>query len=310
MEAGPAKPRRASVAIVLGLFCTGLGHVYVGRPWLGLTIYAVLTAFLVGGTTLAVAIDVPLFTTLLIAAPLAASAHIGQMLWAGAIAKGLSASFIPRWFNRKLFYLAYVVVLAFVPSGELLKQFVVESFKHPSGSMIPTLMVGDHFFVRKLRYQPHRGDVVVFHYSKDEEKRYVKRIVAVGGDKIAVRDDVIYLNGSPIARRKLSERCTYQDFDQTADEWTTRDCIAFEEQLGDLRYRVIQDIEAWDPPDTEEQEVPPGHVFLLGDNRAHSHDSRIFGAVAVNKLVGQAESIWWSWGPDGVRWERVGQEIR
>ncbi|HEX9103356.1 MAG TPA: signal peptidase I [Polyangia bacterium] len=123
-----------------------------------------------------------------------------------------------------------------------LRAFVVEAFKIPSGSMIPTLQVGDHIFVNKFIYgvrvpftnikfgmeyrKPQRGEVIVFIYPKEPDKDFIKRIVAVEGDTVEVRDDVVYINGGAVSRQKLPGECRYHDFDEQDDRWVERSCAA------------------------------------------------------------------------------------
>lgn len=200
----------------------------------------------------------------------------------------------------------------------LLRAFVVEAFKIPSGSMIPTLKVGDHLFVTKFLYglripwthtkfftrSPERGDVIVFIFPRDESKDFIKRVVAVAGDEVAVRRNTVYLNGKPLPRKKLDARCRYRDQDESGQRGEIRDCVAYEEDNGGQRYRVIQDVPSLslDYPATR---VPSGHVFVMGDNRDNSHDGRAWGFVPLENIKGKALVIWWSSGlPEGVRWGR------
>jgi signal peptidase I len=201
----------------------------------------------------------------------------------------------------------------------LLRAFVVEAFKIPSGSMIPTLKVGDHIFVTKVLYglrvpftrvkffarSPDRGDVIVFIFPKDASKDFIKRIVAVAGDEIEVRRNVVYINGKRLPQRKLDVPCRYRDQDgDTGERGEIRTCVAYDEQNGDRHYRVIHDVPSLslDYPKTK---VPPGHVFVMGDNRDNSHDSRAWGAVPYENIKGKAMVIWWSNGlPEGIRWSR------
>jgi signal peptidase I len=201
----------------------------------------------------------------------------------------------------------------------LLRAFVIEPFKIPSGSMIPTLKVGDHIFVSKFSYgiqipftriklfrsTPSRGDVVVFIWPRDESKDFIKRIVAIGGDTVAVRRNVIYLNGKPIKPLTLSTKCRYRDRDESGQVGDIRDCVAREEHLDDNTYRVILDRGGSSMLDLEPTKVPEGHVFVMGDNRDNSHDSRAWGFVPEENIKGKALLVWLSFGdPDGIRWSR------
>jgi signal peptidase I len=201
----------------------------------------------------------------------------------------------------------------------LLRAFVVEAFKIPSGSMLPTLEVGDHIFVNKFVYglripwthfkfaelrKPRRGEVIVFIYPQDESKDFIKRIVAVGGDTVAVERNVVIINGKPVKRRQLPGPCVYPDIEEGSDRWEPRSCTAYEEEQDGIRYRVIQDLHAH-IRDLKPQKVPEGQVFVMGDNRDNSHDSRFWGTVPGVNIKGKAMIIWWSSGdPDGIRWRR------
>lgn len=177
-----------------------------------------------------------------------------------------------------------------------IRSFIVQAFKIPSGSMLSTLQIGDHILVNKFIYglrlpypietslvqwgQPQRGDVIVFIYPKDRTKDFIKRVVAIGGDTIEVRHKKLFVNGQP------------------AD-----DSHAVFAEAG---------LERPGPRDNVGPiHVPPEHLFVMGDNRDHSHDSRFWGFVDIHDVKGKAFLIYWSW--DGVdrwvRWERLGSLI-
>ena len=192
---------------------------------------------------------------------------------------------------------AEALLMAFV-LALFIRSFIVQAFKIPSGSMQPTLEVGDHILVNKFAYgvrlpvvgtnllplgQPLRGDVVVFEYPLDPSKDYIKRVVGVGGDLVQIRNKHIYINGS-----LWNDPHTYfAEGDRGGQGSSPRDTFG---------------------PVT----VPPGHVFVMGDNRDHSYDSRFWGFVDLNDVRGKAFLIYWSW--DGidrwVRWNRLGEVIR
>lgn len=195
-----------------------------------------------------------------------------------------------------------------------LRSFVVEPFKIPSGSMIPTLLVGDFILVNKFTYGirlpvinkkiidinlPQRGDVMVFRYPEDPSLDYIKRVVGLPGDKIAYQNKRLTINGQPVEVKKSSdylhpERLYYSE--------------QYVEKLGGVEHRFLNDADA--PafvPDTvpfSHREnciynhsgvictVPPGHYFMMGDNRDNSRDSRVWGFVPEDNIVGKAFFIW------------------
>ena len=178
-----------------------------------------------------------------------------------------------------------------------IRTFLVQAFKIPSGSMLETLQIGDHILVNKLRYgiripivgkrilkfqDPRRGDVIVFVYPVDPSKDFIKRVIGEPGDQIEVKHKHVYVNGEAIA-----------------DPWGQ-----FVEGPGENSRLTPRDNYG---PVT----VPPDHVFVMGDNRDRSYDSRFWGFVPLDDVRGKAFVIYWSWDGDDrwVRWERIGDVI-
>ena len=184
----------------------------------------------------------------------------------------------------------------------------VEAFKIPAGSMIPTLQVGDHILVDKTDKHPRRGDVSVFIYPREPDKDFIKRVVAVGGDTVEVRDNQLFVNDKPVPRVHVDAPCSYQD---VADEgrWETRQCEAWDETLDGRTYRVIFDRDGA-LHSSRRVTVPADSYYVLGDNRDNSNDSRFWGYVPQKLIKGVARKIWWSDGPDGVRWRRIDAPVR
>jgi signal peptidase I len=200
-----------------------------------------------------------------------------------------------------------------------LRAFVVEAFKIPSGSMIPTLQVGDHIFVNKFIYgirvpwteikygmeyrKPRRGEVIVFIYPNERDKDFIKRIVAIEGDTVEIRDNQVFINGNPVPRSHVDGDCRYEDYEEASGRWEERRCEKWRETLDGTTFTTVYDrngpIKSWPAV-----HVPPNSVFVMGDNRDNSHDSRFWGFVPFNLIKGKAMVIWWSSGePEG--WIRV-----
>ena len=204
----------------------------------------------------------------------------------------------------------FIAAVSSVVFALALRFFWVEAFKIPSGAMVPTLQVGDHIFVDKAAKHPSRGEVIVFIHPKDPEKDLIKRVVAVAGDTVELRDDdQVVVNGTPVARTHVDEPCEYADYDEELHRWEPRHCDAWDETLDGHRYRVYYDA----PRERyrfERTTVPDGSYYVLGDNRDNSSDSRVWGFVPRANIKGVARKIWWSTGEHGVRWGRLGTPIR
>ncbi|MDO8946934.1 MAG: signal peptidase I [Desulfocapsaceae bacterium] len=186
------------------------------------------------------------------------------------------------------------------------RTFIVQAFKIPSGSMLPTLQIGDHLLVSKFSYGvrlpvigtslisrqgPAHGDVVVFRFPRDRSLDYIKRVVAIGGDSIEVRDKQVFLNG--------------QQVENPHAHFTSRDIMSSAAGPRDNFGPVT---------------VPDGKIFVMGDNRDNSYDSRFWGFVDLQDVLGKALIIYWSWDVDkslfsidrytSIRWDRLGDIVR
>ncbi len=234
--------------------------------------------------------------------------------------------------------LVTAVLLAFV-----IRSFIVEPFKIPSKSMVPTLLVGDHIFVSKFTYglrvpwtkkwifklgDPKRGDVIVFIYPGDESLDFIKRVIGVPGDHIVVHEGHFFVNGkelpeeeimikgvNPLDPRQLEVASTDSGdlpaYLKTVPFFKGYESFKIEmEQLDDKKFFIQR---SRFMPATEETDlvVPPGNFFVMGDNRDQSADSRIWGLVPRENLKGKALFIWLSLDNDrgGIRIKRFGKKI-
>ncbi len=193
------------------------------------------------------------------------------------------------------------VVIFYEILGVRVRANFVEAFSIPTGAMYPTIEMGDHVYTKKATRPFQRGEVVVFRYPLDPSVDYIKRIVAVGGDVVALHDGQLVINGQPIERRRLDEPCEKESGSDRCSLW--------EESLDGRRWRVASD-DQFPARDLPRVVVPAGTYFVLGDNRDASSDSRVWGTVAAELIKGPATFIYWSMGPRGVRWERINQPVR
>jgi signal peptidase I len=178
----------------------------------------------------------------------------------------------------------------------LIRTFVVQAFKIPSGSMIPTLLIGDHILVNKFLYgtqipfsdkkililrEPEKGDIIVFKYPENPTKDFIKRVIATEGDTIEEKNKIVYVNGEPVV-----ETYAYHYDPAMRSDSDKRDTFG----------RIL---------------VPKDKIFVMGDNRDHSYDSRFWGFVDEKEVKGKAFMIYWSWDPDKwVRFNRIGRLIK
>ncbi len=230
----------------------------------------------------------------------------------------------PEMQKRKSFYKEWIEPFLIAAVVALfIRQFVVEAFKIPSGSMIPTLSIGDHLLVNKFIYgpripftdtriftwkEPKRGDIIVFKYPENESKNFIKRVVGLPGDKIEIKNGALFINDQPV---KVTEEGKSDGGKQGSGSSYYPKPELLEEQLGTVRHEIqyLHDQSGYNYGPIL---VPKGSVFVMGDNRDNSQDSRVWGFVRDNKILGKALIIYWSWDGDDrwVRWERIGSLIR
>ena len=196
----------------------------------------------------------------------------------------------PRWQNMLKEY-AEALIIALI-LAIFIRTFVVQAFKIPSVSMLQTLQIGDHLLVNKFKYGIHMPfmdryifefdgpdfqDIIVFEFPEDPSKDFIKRVVGKPGDVIEIREKQFYLNGEPV----------------------------MEEYIEHSDDRVVERRDDFGP-----FTVPEGSYFVLGDNRDESYDSRFWGVVEREKILGKAWRIYWSWeGFSSIRWDRLGKKI-
>ncbi len=210
-------------------------------------------------------------------------------------------------FSRSFFPVFFIVLL--------LRSFIIEPFRIPSGSLEPTLLVGDFLAVNKFAYgfrlpvwekkiipisNPKTGEIVVFRWPPDPSYDYIKRTIGVPGDKISYHNKVLTINGKVMKQ-------TFVEY--TTDESSGKAVARYSEDLNGVKHDIYIRPDA--SPEDFEVEVPAGQYFMMGDNRDDSADSRFWGFTADEYLRGKAFVVWMSWNgkTDSIRWSRIGRFI-
>ena len=231
----------------------------------------------------------------------------------GDIAQAKESLLMQPWWLDWTAGLFPVILVVF-----LLRSFLFEPFKIPSGSMVPTLLIGDLILVNKYHYgvrlpvvnkkvialnEPQRGDVMVFRYPANPSVDYIKRVVGLPGDEVAYRNQRLYLNGKEIETQAQPE---------FYDDESTRYFKQYTEKLGEVEHRILVDVQrpsyvraSGEFPFKDNCQysgegvtckVPQGHYFMMGDNRDNSEDSRFWGFVPDENIVGKAFFVWMNFG--------------
>jgi signal peptidase I len=292
------KPRRPWLAALLTLIATGLGHLYAGKPKRGLILFAIQICLTV--VLCIFIIVVPNIFIIIIFLIGAFAFAVYCVVDAFSIAKRNKENYEPAKYNRWFVYAGYAVILGLLLqlATEGVKAGLVKAYKIPARSMIPSLLVGDHFLVNKFIYgvkiplsgktiisvsEPKRGDVIVFLYPRDRNREFIKRVIGVGGDKIEIKNKKIFIND-----REFKD--LYGVFSDTM-----------------ILPASMQPRDNFGPVT-----VPEKSIFVMGDNRDESLDSRFWGFVDLKDVVGKAYMVYFSWNRDEheVRWARLGHLIK
>lgn len=315
--------RRPAVAALMSLLLPGLGQLYLAQPeraiwlFLGFVFCGISTTALVS----MLLPDSMMMTGLVVSlsATLALWLFAVVDAWRGARA---ATDFIPaRWQSA-----ATYTLVAFVFGGLVLpmatgfvRTVLVQSFRLPSTSMQPGVLQGDYVFVDKRYNCPGcgsavaRGDVVVFVSPNDRTRYYIKRVIGLPGDRVQVRGQRLLLNGTPLAEPAAADAGGVS-YERSGDrrwpvQWSAgaaqASAAGAANGVGTGTGSASGAVKGSDVDLT----VPSGQIFLLGDNRGLSEDSRSFGTVPLPDVIGRARQVWFSHGPEGIRWSRLGASL-
>lgn len=278
------KPRQPLIAGILSLIQPGLGQVYNGEIRKAVLIY-IIPILLIPGMILC--LNSEFIRVFLVSYAVLGSAYYALVFIDSVkTARQLSNNYTPKKYNKLIAYIGISVLVVIVSQsiGLAVKTNIIQAFRFPSGSMEPTLLIGDHILAdrRQAAKNPNRGDLIVFQYPEDPAKDFVKRVVAVGGDKVEIKDKVLYVNGNEVKEPYVS----HQEANMIPASQNPRDNYG-------------------------PQVIPKDSYFVLGDNRDKSYDSRFWGAVSKDKVKGTVKNLYWSWDKAkfAVRWNRIGMKV-
>lgn len=277
------KRRRPWLAALADVLVPPLGHVYAGRPGRGVVVS--ITFLLAGLLSLVLILRVESRALIGALFGLCIACRLAIPADAYVVARQTGVDYRPRRYNRWWVYLLLAAVL--VAGGEVAKPFIrrsMQAFRIPAGSMMPTLLIGDHIWVDKAAYgghDPRRFDVVVVGSPRDAAQTFVKRVIGLPGETVELRNGVVWIDGSPL--------------DEPQMLLASAGTAPANRNYGRLPVRVES-----------------GQYFVLGDNRDQSYDSRYWGPVSRTAILGRVHVIYWSWDSPGlrVRWERIGSVVR
>jgi len=303
--------RKPWIALLLGIFIQPLSWVYVGRLGTGLVVYSAvygLIAFM--GWTGLIQSVAGYYVSIVLVLALA----LISILVPFAIAKSVRSNFTPRWYNRWYGYLLALCIVA-IPSVLITPErgrfFGFESFRIPSGAMMPTLEVGDYLIVDsrpRTVTKINRGDVFVFRYPNPEHNprkeglNYIKRVIGLPGDEVTYRGKTLYINGKEVPQTDIGP------FIGSGNEGRRMaGAEIHEEMLSEAKHQILKS-GLLIPGREGTWRVLAGQYFAIGDNRDNSEDSRYWGAVPGQNVVGKASVVWMHWDTEGgFNWSRVGR---
>ena len=298
--------RSPLTAVVLSLIMPGLGHIYCGRIVKGI-ILAFLSSILIPVTFGTLSVSHSTVRIAVIIATLFAS----LVVWLVAIidswytARHTTDSYTLKDYNRWYVY----VILILMSTGNStqisfnVRSTLVEAFRVPVASNYPTIVPNDRFLANKRAYKtsdPKKGDLIVFLNPENRRVNYIKRVVAIAGDTVEIKDGQLYVNDEKLERQMLPQSTLDNIRIKVKGEPLEGD--VFEEINGDAKYKIFL-AEHKTPGDFAKVTVPEHHCFVLGDNRNLSRDSRHFGPIPLATIKGRADYLYWP----AKDWSRFGR---
>jgi len=310
---GRAKRRRPLIAVVLSLIMPGLGHIYCGSIVRGIILAFLSCIFIpVIFGVLSVSHSSVRIAVIVASLPASLAVWLIAVVDSACTARRTTDSYILKDYNR---WYVYVILILMNTGSSIQIAFhvrasLVEAFRVPVASNYPTIIPNDRFLANKLAYKssdPKRGDLVVFTNPDDRRQNYIKRVVAVAGDTIEIKDGWLYINDRKLPREKLPQS-TWDNI-RIKVRQKPLEGDAFYETNGETKYKIFlaKTPQGQAPPDFAKITVPKQHCFVLGDNRNFSQDSRHFGPVPLATIKGRADYLYFP-AKDWSRFGRLGTD--
>ncbi len=276
------KPRKPWLAGLLSLMADGLGHIYSGSAKRGIWILILVVFLLLPVVLFIFSLPTPWSVGLGLLTALSIKFFI--IFDSVRIAKNKKSEYLLKPFNKLWVYVCYACLFSLIVEYYPGKYFIAQAFKIPTSSMSPALIVGDHIMSDKWTYRfhsPERGDIVIFKFPKNEEKIFIKRIIGMPGETLEIKDQQVFINTRPLNQHYA---LLSPEFPENTD---SKNLDFGPVTISDKAY------------------------FVMGDNWDNSHDSRHWGFLDANKILGKATTIYWSW--DSIllntRWDRIGKKL-
>ncbi len=307
-ESGIVKKRHPLIAIFLSLILPGLGHIYCGRIARGIILAFLSGIFIpiifgtlsVSHSTVRIAVIVTaLFASLVV--------ELVAIIDSWYVARHTTPGYILKDYNKWYLYIILILMSA-GNSSQIsfnVKASLVQAFRVPVAFNYPTIVPNDRILANKRAYKtsdPKRGDTVVFISPIDRRVKWIKRVVAIAGDTVEIKNHELYINDQKLQRRELPD--SVLDKIRTEVRGQLLKGNVYEETNGDVKYKIFLAQPPHDQasPDFAKITVPKYHCFVLGDNRSLSCDSRRFGPIPLATIIGRADYIYWP----AKDWSRLG----
>ena len=279
-------PRKPWIAGVLTFLTIGLGHMYSGRIQKGISLY--LGLYIVLPTCMMFLFLYPSLAVISVSLIGGFAYLVYAIIDSVQTARRESSFYRLKRYNRWYFYIAVFLIGTFIIQPFLsnaVKKQIIQAYKIPAGSLKPTLLIGDQILAKTgfaVKNGIQKGDLVIFPYPQDPSKDFIKRVVAIGGESIEIRDKKVFINGEQMNEPYV----IHGDPRVIPGNLTPRDNMPA-------------------------VKIPDGSLFVMGDNRDNSHDSRFWGFVKKSAVTGKASIIYWSWDRENlkIRWNRIGKPI-